>query len=597
MELLNVVPPADLTEKRHAVVMNPSIRADDEREVGVPFGGAGPEIDIDLLPPGNAVGIRADRIVLDLTAGVAVFDHARPGGSVRFHPDRDINGRGGEGGGGERQRSDERDFEFVRCRLHRVYLVLVWLVLIRGALWLSGLGVHRAERDLLEIVTNRVSKTVRLPMVSVLITGRQRSICRNLWSRFAYPRGEFLAFAGEAHCCRLPTQASPPCTMKRIPPAILFLSATAALGYFVGSTVGHGNIRTPPSVDTRAGIQPSSQPTPANPPGSIPARPGTDPVGKPLSWSDLESSDLRAYGENLRRIGCPDRTVRNILRQDLQALYDSKRREVRQRFAIPYWTRESAEVRRSRLAAIEVLDREEKAILESLFGPGVLLSEGEGAEIFGSSDPVERRSLAADGEKDAALAEEIRGRQLGFEFSQTEFDEVVRLEKNLREISVQSRDSGNLQHLQQIQDETDAQLQELLGPDRWSQYERAGQLDYQMIQSLAESGRLPSDAVDSAFEHTSKAREEIAALFAGSSGAVSADDLLRSITDVETRLERGLRSQLGEASAVEVGNQMQDVWDGYRRIATELASVDKEAAGSVVREIETPLSGPLPAVP
>jgi hypothetical protein len=45
-------------------------------------------------------------------------------------------------------------------------------------------------------------------------------------------------------------------------------------------------------------------------------------------WSQLESSDYRVYVANLRLIGCPERTLRDIIEADVESLYSARRREL-----------------------------------------------------------------------------------------------------------------------------------------------------------------------------------------------------------------------------------------------------------------------------
>ncbi len=45
-------------------------------------------------------------------------------------------------------------------------------------------------------------------------------------------------------------------------------------------------------------------------------------------WSQLESSDYRVYVANLRRIGCPEKTLRDIIAADVESLYTAKRQEL-----------------------------------------------------------------------------------------------------------------------------------------------------------------------------------------------------------------------------------------------------------------------------
>lgn len=46
---------------------------------------------------------------------------------------------------------------------------------------------------------------------------------------------------------------------------------------------------------------------------------------KPFHWSQIESTDYRIYIANLRAIGCPEQTIRDIISADVDSLYASRR--------------------------------------------------------------------------------------------------------------------------------------------------------------------------------------------------------------------------------------------------------------------------------
>ena len=60
---------------------------------------------------------------------------------------------------------------------------------------------------------------------------------------------------------------------------------------------------------------------------AVPARPVPAP---PFQWRQIESTDYRVYIANLRRIGCPETTVRDIIRADVRGLFGAKRKELGQ---------------------------------------------------------------------------------------------------------------------------------------------------------------------------------------------------------------------------------------------------------------------------
>jgi hypothetical protein len=82
------------------------------------------------------------------------------------------------------------------------------------------------------------------------------------------------------------------------------------------------------------------------------------PKPDPFRWSQIESTDYRTYVANLRGIGCPEQTIRDIVTADVdEAFYVPKREELKQK--------EPAEFQDQ---ALSDLKRREDAFIASLLG-------------------------------------------------------------------------------------------------------------------------------------------------------------------------------------------------------------------------------------
>jgi hypothetical protein len=109
-----------------------------------------------------------------------------------------------------------------------------------------------------------------------------------------------------------------------------------------------------------------------------------------LTWKDIESDDYPTYVRNLRGIGCPPETVRDIILADVNALFERRRTaEVPQ--AIHQWWRLEADPELARRISVKTaqLDRERRDLLAMLLGEGWDLGEldgegeGQGGELSG----------------------------------------------------------------------------------------------------------------------------------------------------------------------------------------------------------------------
>ncbi len=88
-----------------------------------------------------------------------------------------------------------------------------------------------------------------------------------------------------------------------------------------------------------------------------------------FSWRDLESSDYPTYIANLRDIGCPEQTIRDIIITDVNALF-SRRLSTELLTANQQWWRSEPdpEVQAAALQKASAMDDERRALLASLLG-------------------------------------------------------------------------------------------------------------------------------------------------------------------------------------------------------------------------------------
>ena len=148
-----------------------------------------------------------------------------------------------------------------------------------------------------------------------------------------------------------------------------------------------------------------------------------DPVTNRFDWRMIESSDYEKYVANLRAIGCPEQTVRDIIVAEVQKTYGAKSAAVP--LNVNFWScgperrvaERSLEERRSELRA------ESRALLERLIGSDYATRAGEGSDdlemqailrfVFGPlpDQVIERVSLAL--ERSSSLGREIQDRSKG----------------------------------------------------------------------------------------------------------------------------------------------------------------------------------------
>jgi LysM repeat protein len=90
-----------------------------------------------------------------------------------------------------------------------------------------------------------------------------------------------------------------------------------------------------------------------------------------FTWDQVESSDYATYIANLRDIGCPEQTIRDIIIADVNAVF-AKRIAAEVRTPDQQWWRSMPDARLSTAATAKLreLEQERRTLLTSLLGPG-----------------------------------------------------------------------------------------------------------------------------------------------------------------------------------------------------------------------------------
>src|SRR5204863_6597430 len=109
----------------------------------------------------------------------------------------------------------------------------------------------------------------------------------------------------------------------------------------------------------------------------------TNEITAEFRWQQVESRDYKAYIANLRAIGCPEETIRDIIVADVTKLYAQKRRAIYPEMGTDeYWKKDpswrsvtSAESERQKAA--RALEKEKRELLKELLGMDPLKARNE----------------------------------------------------------------------------------------------------------------------------------------------------------------------------------------------------------------------------
>lgn len=160
---------------------------------------------------------------------------------------------------------------------------------------------------------------------------------------------------------------------------------------------------TPPRPTTAASTSlPASSPTMAQPTIALPKSSRT----APFDWRTVESPDYRQYIANLRTIGCPEETIRDIVTADVNKLFASRWEKIRPSKDFQFWRCGEDWFRvlspdEKNLQAMHDLADEKRSVLKTLLG----VEPEETSWTQPAQDTLAALTTFLPAEKRAALAQ------------------------------------------------------------------------------------------------------------------------------------------------------------------------------------------------
>jgi hypothetical protein len=139
----------------------------------------------------------------------------------------------------------------------------------------------------------------------------------------------------------------------------------------------------------------------------------TNIVGKQILWSQIESPDYFVYIANLRALGCPKETIRDMILADVDDTFSSRRHELVQQPVQRFWElavngEEMDKVVSEKQTQLKDWHDEREAVLDALLGP-----ESEARSFYKRFDDIGGRMgflPVEKGEQVLALTEQFDAR-------------------------------------------------------------------------------------------------------------------------------------------------------------------------------------------
>jgi hypothetical protein len=247
-----------------------------------------------------------------------------------------------------------------------------------------------------------------------------------------------------------------------------------------------------------------------------------------LTWSDLESTNYSIYIANLRGIGCPEETVRDIIVADVNQLFSARRNAEVTLPSQQWWrTEPDPEVAAAARAKLAALDEERRQLLTQLLGPG-WDSEGrhfEPPQPFPALDGPLLGSLSSETKAAVHSVEAARRAAL----------------RELHETAAREGRSPSARELAAIEQAARAKLAELLGPAELEEYSLRYSPQADRLREQLRDFEPTAEEFRALFRATEPIESELAQL----SEQTDAASVLRR-RELEARREAVVREALGQ---------------------------------------------------
>ena len=342
----------------------------------------------------------------------------------------------------------------------------------------------------------------------------------------------------------------------------------------------------------------------------------TNRIVQTIDWRSVESEDYRKYIANLRSIGCPEETIRDIITADVNKLYESKRKELagpKKKFE--FWKTSgnpfAAMMDSDKLEKQQALDKEKRALLRELLGvepemdkPNMFAGmfdtmldflppekQSKVMELMQDMQVKAMKSMGKGGQPDAEDMKQIQKMQkemeaelakimtpqefedyqlrmsqtamtmrmqLGsFDPSEDEFRKVFDVKKKFDDefsmLTAGTEDKAERDKRKAAQDEMNKQLKSILGDDRYAEYERAQDYTYQQIYRIADKNGLGKEGANKVYDMKKVAEDEVKKI--RNDKSLTSEQRTAALNGIRTETENSIHAVFGDKGWKSYENQ------------------------------------------
>ena len=332
----------------------------------------------------------------------------------------------------------------------------------------------------------------------------------------------------------------------------------------------------------------------------------TNTVAQKFDWNAVESDDYKKYIANLRSVGCPEETIRDIITADVNKLYDAKRKALAgPKKKYEFWKpgiMMGAPADPERTEKERALNKEKRVLLTELLGsapedkPDLLAGvssqldamfdflpaekRGKVMEVMqdmqtkmqkamknGAPDPEDMRKVMKDMETEigrvltpeelldynlrfSVTANQMRMGLAGFEPNEQEFLELFKKRKAYDDEFGGAFGIGlNLKGEEKARQDAakkalDESVKAQLGDERYADYKRSEDFAYQAMFRAASREGLGKDVAVKAYDMKKFAEDQASKIRADQK--LTADQRTAALRAIRDETERSVKGVLGE---------------------------------------------------
>ena len=323
----------------------------------------------------------------------------------------------------------------------------------------------------------------------------------------------------------------------------------------------------PPSPATVESVAPAPAPSVAAPKlkTQVVVQTVTNTAVQKIDWRMVESADYRQYITNLRAIGCPDETIRDLITADVTKLYEARFKALRPGSTnkYEYWKPGMAMFKEmadeTQVEKRQALSREKRALLTELLGSAPE-EKPDMMAMFGGGNPYERLLEFLPSVKQT-LAMEIEQKYNA---------------KLMKSMDGGFGDADSMKNMLKVQREKEAELAKVLTPQELEDYN----LRMSQTANMMHFQLTSFDPTEQEYRDVFKVKKKFDDEF-GFVGIPPTDKAEREKFEAAKKeLDTQLKQTLGEARYTDYERAQDFVYQGLFRI-TEKQQLSRDAANKV----------------